>query len=114
MLGSDRCPYCGVETGLDVLNEIRDINGNIQDELEICPNCRKYIRVSFETRNHISITSEEYYLENLKLERENYEKTLNSEYGQNSKNFYRMMIDEVDRKIKIAKANIEENKELTE
>lgn len=112
MLETDYCPYCDAEIEIDEVVELCDINGNEQDVLVECPNCGKFIRASFETRIHMSLTSEEYYLENLKYQRENYEKTLKTEYGQKSKDFFGMMIDEVNGKIEGAELRIEHNKEI--
>ena len=114
MLETDYCPYCDAELNLDDVVEITDLNGNEQDELVECPNCGKHIRASFEPMLCMSLTSEEYYLENLKLQRRNYERELKSEYGQEYKDYYEMMIKEVDEKIAEAKANIEENKNQEE
>lgn len=114
MLESDYCPYCDAELNLDDVVERTDLNGNEQDELVECPNCGKHIRASFEPMLCMSLTSEEYYLENLKLQRRNYERELKTEYGQESKNYFEMLIKEVDEKIAEAKSNIEENKNQEE
>ena len=110
MLGSDYCPYCDAEIDPDDVVEVTDLGGDEQDELVECPNCGKHIRASFELALCISLTSEEYYLENLKLQRRNYERELKTEYGQESKDYFEMLIKEVDEKIAKAKVNIEENK----
>lgn len=114
MLESDYCPYCDAEIEPDDVVEVCDMRGNEEDELVECPNCGKRIRASFEPVLCMSLTSEEYYLENLKLQRRNYERELKTEYGQESKDFFEMMIKEVDEKITEAKANIEENKNQEE
>lgn len=114
MLETDYCPYCDAEIGPDDVVEVCDMRGNEEDELVECPNCGKHIRASFEPVLCMSLTSEEYYLENLKLQRRNYERELKTEYGQESKDFFEMMIKEVDEKITEAKANIEENKNQEE
>lgn len=114
MSGSDFCPYCEAEIEIDEVVEVCDMNGNEQDELVECPNCGKHIRASFEPVLCMSLESEEDYLEQLEYQKENYKKTLKSEYGQTCKDFYEMMIDEVDEKIAEAKANIEENKNQEE
>lgn len=111
MLESDYCPYCDAEIGPHDVVEVTDLDGDEQDELVECPNCGKHIRASFELALCISLASEEYYLENLKLQRRNYERELKTEYGQESKDFYEAMIKEVDEKIAEAKSNIEENKD---
>ncbi len=60
----------------------------------------------------MSLVSEEYYLENLKLQRRNYERELKTEYGQECKDFIECMIEKVDKEIETAKRNISENKEM--
>lgn len=45
----------------------------------------------------MSLTSEEDYLEQLEFEKENYREMIKTEYGQKSIDYYRFMIDEVDR-----------------
>ena len=110
MLGSDYCPYCGHEIEPDEVVEVCDLDGDAQDELVECPSCGKHIRANFEKVLHMSLVSEEYYLENLKLQRRNYERELKTEYGQESKDYFEMLIKEVDEKIAKAKVNIEENK----
>lgn len=112
MLGSDYCPYCEVELEPDEVVEVTDLDGDEQEQLVECPNCGKYIIASFELVLCMSLTSEEYYLENLKLQRQNYERELKTEYGQESKDYFGMLIKEVDEKIAEAKANIKENNEL--
>lgn len=114
MLESDYCPYCGHEIEPNDVVEVCDMDGNEQDELVECPNCGKYIRASFETRICMSLMSEEDYLEQLEYQKENYKKNLQSEYGQKCKDFFEMMIDEVDRKIDGAKFRIEKNNEREE
>ena len=114
MLETDFCPYCDAEIGPGDVVEVCDMRGNEQDELVDCPNCGKHIRASFEPVLCVSLTSEEYYLENLKLQRRNYERELKTEYGQECKDFLEYMIKEVDEKIAEAKANIEENKNQEE
>lgn len=112
MLETDYCPYCRAKIELDEVVEVCNPDGDEQDELVECPNCGKFIRASFEPRLCMSLASEEYYLENLKHKRENYEKTLKTEYGQKSIDYYRFMIDEVDREIEGAELRIERNKEI--
>lgn len=112
MLETDYCPYCGAELEIDELVEVCDLDGDEQDELVECPNCGKFIRASFETRIHMSLKNEEYYLEKLKHKRENYEKTLKTGYGQKSIDYYRFMIDEMDIAIEGAELRIEHNKEI--
>ncbi|EEI83527.1 hypothetical protein [Anaerococcus tetradius] len=107
MLENDYCPYCKAELEPEDVVEVCDITGNKQVE---CPNCGKHIRASFEPRLCMSLTSEEYYLRQLEREKESYKKRLKSEDDQEGKDFYEMMIKEVDEKIAEAKANIEENK----
>ena len=114
MLESDYCPYCNHEIEPDDVVEVTDLGGDEQDELVECPNCGKHIRANFEPRLCMSLVSEEDYLKQLEYQKENYKKTLKSEYGQKCKDFYEMMIDEVDEKIAEAKANIEENKNQEE
>ena len=114
MLESDYCPYCDAEIEIDDVVEVTDLNGNEQDELVECPNCGKHIRASFEPILCMSLTSEEYYLENLKQQRENYERELKTEYGQEGKDFYEWMIEEVNEKIAEANVNIEDNKNQEE
>ena len=99
MLENDYCPYCGVELEPDEVVEVTDIDGDEQARLVECPNCGKHIRASFELVLCMSLTSEEYYLENLKLQRRNYERELKTEYGQESKDYFEMLIKEVDGKI---------------
>lgn len=112
MLESDYCPYCDAEIEIDEVVELCDINGNEQDELVECPNCGRFIRASFETTIHMSLLSEEDYLEQLEHQKEIYEENLKTEYGQKSKDFFEMMIDEVNRKIEGAELRIERNKEI--
>lgn len=112
MLESDYCPYCDSEIEIDDVVEITDLNGNEQDQLVECPNCGKFIRASFETRIHMSLVSEEDYLEQLEHQKEIYEENLNTEYGQKSKDFFEFMIDEVNRKKEMAKLHIEQNEEI--
>lgn len=110
MLESDYCPYCGHEIEPNDVVEVCDMNGNEQNELVECPNCGKHIRASFEPRIDMSLVSEEDYLEYLERKKEEYKKILKSKDGQAFKDYYEMMIKEVDEKIAKAKANIEENK----
>lgn len=110
MLGSDYCPYCDAEIDPDDVVEVTDLGGDEQDELVECPNCGKHIRANFEPRLCMSLVSEEDYLEQLEYQKENYKKNLQSEYKQEWKDYYELMIKEVDEKIAEAKANIEENK----
>lgn len=110
MLENDYCPYCDAEIGPHDVVEVTDLDGDEQDELVECPNCGKHIRANFEPRLCMSLASEEYYLENLKLQRQNYERTLKTEYGQENKDYFGVLIKEIDEKIAEAKANIEENK----
>lgn len=112
MLETDYCPYCDAELEIDEVVESCDINGNEQDKLVECPNCGKSIRASFETRIYMSLASEEYYLEQLKHQKEIYEENLKTEFGQKSKDFIEYMIEEVDKEIEAAKRNIAENKEV--
>lgn len=112
MLETDYCPYCDAELEIDEVVELCDINGNEQDQLVECPNCGKFIRASFETRIHMSLTSEEYYLDQLEHKKEIYEENLKTEYGQKSKDFFGLMIDEVNREIEGAELRIERNKEI--
>ncbi|WP_311481053.1 hypothetical protein [uncultured Anaerococcus sp.] len=112
MLGSDYCPYCGHEIEPDEVVEVCDLDGDAQDELVECPSCGKHIRANFEKVLHMSLVSEEYYLENLKLQRRNYERELKTEYGQECKDFIECMIEKVDKEIETAKRNISENKEM--
>lgn len=114
MLETDYCPYCDAELEIDEVVELCDINGNEQDQLVECPNCGKFIRASFETRIHMSLLSEEDYLEQLEHQKEIYEENLKTEYGQKSKDFFELMIDEVNREIEEAKVNIEDNKNQEE
>lgn len=112
MLGSDYCPYCGHEIEPDEVVEVCDLDGDAQDELVECPNCGKHIRANFERVLHMSLISEEDYLEDLKNRKESYEETLKTEFGQKSKDFMEYMIEKVDKEIEAAKRNIEENKEV--
>ena len=112
MSGSDFCPYCEAEIEIDEVVEVCDMNGNEQDELVECPNCGKHIRANFEPRIDMSLASEEDYLEYLERKKEEYKKILKSKDGQAFKDYYEMMIKEVDEKIAKAKANIEENEEI--
>lgn len=112
MLETDYCPYCDYEIEIDEVEEVCDLDGDEQDQLVNCPNCGKFIRASFETRIHMSLVSEEDYLEQLEHQKEIYEKNLNTEYGQKSKDFFEFMIDEVNRKIEGAELRIEHNKEV--
>lgn len=112
MLETDYCPYCGAELEIDELVVVCDLDGDEQDQLVDCPNCGKFIRASFETRIHMSLTSEEDYLEQLEHQKEIYEENLNTEYGQKSNDFFVLMIDEVNRKIEGAELRIEHNKEI--
>ena len=114
MLESDYCPYCDHEIDPNDVVEVCDMNGDEQDELVECPNCGKHIRANFEPRICMSLMSEEDYLEILEYQKENYEKTLKSVYGQQCKDYYEMMIRETERKIEESKANIEENKNQEE
>lgn len=109
MLENDYCPYCGVELEPDDVVEASDLDGDEQDELVECPNCGKHIRASFELILCMSLESEEDYLVNLEHQKENY-RNLQSGYGQEFQDGFEMMIDEIERKIKESKANIEENK----
>lgn len=110
MLENDYCPYCDAELEPDELVLVGDLDGDEQDELVECPNCGKHIRASFEPVLCMSLTSEEYYLRQLEREKESYKKRLKSEDDQEGKDFYEMMVKEVDEKIAEAKVNIEENK----
>ena len=112
MLGSDFCPYCGHEIEPDEVVEVCELDGDEQDELVECPNCGKHIRANFEAVLSMTLVSEEDYLKILENRKEGYEKTMKTEFGQKSKDFYEMMIEEVDKKIEAAKRNIEENKEI--
>lgn len=113
MLESDYCPYCNHEIEPDDVVEVCDMNGNEQNELVECPNCGKHIRASFEPRIDMSLVSEEDYLEQLERKKEEYKKR-KSKDDQAFKDYYEMMIKEVDEKIVEAKANIEENKNQEE
>lgn len=112
MLETDYCPYCRAKIEIDEVVKLCDINGDEQDKLAECPNCGKFIRANFETRIHMSLTSEEDYLEQLEFEKENYREMIKTEYGQKSIDYYRFMIDEVNRKIQGAELRIEHNKEI--
>lgn len=112
MFEHDYCPYCKTELEPDELVEVCELDGDEQDELVECPNCGKHIRANFERVLHMSLTSEEYYLENLKNRKEGYEETLKTEFGQKSKDFIEYMIEKVDKEIEMAKQNIAENKEV--
>ena len=112
MLETDYCPYCDAELEIDDVVELCELDGNEQDELVECPNCGRYIRANFETRIHMSLVSEEDYLEHLEHQKEIYEENLNTEYGQKSKDFFEFMIDEVNRKMGMAKLHIEQNEEI--
>lgn len=112
MLGSDYCPYCGHEIEPDEVVEVCDLDGDAQDELVECPSCGKHIRSNFEMVLHMSLISEEDYLENLKSRKESYEKTLKTEFGQKSKDYLEYMIEKVDEEIETAKRNIAENMEM--
>lgn len=112
MLGSDFCPYCGHEIEPDEVVEVCELDGDEQDELVECPNCGKHIRANFEAVLSMTLVSEEDYLKILENRKEGYEKTMKTEFGQKSKDFYEMMIEEVDKEIEAAKRNIEENKEM--
>lgn len=110
MLESDYCPYCNHEIEPDDVVEVCDMDGNEQDELVECPNCGKYIRASFEPVLCMSLESEEAYLRRLERNKANYEKRLESEHDQWSKDYYEGIIREAERKIRKSKAVIEENK----
>lgn len=110
MLESDYCPYCKAELEPGELVEVCELDGDEQDELVECPNCGKHIRANFERVLHMSLVSEEDYLEDLKNRKESYEETLKTEFGQKSKDFIEYMIEKVDEEIETAKRNIEENK----
>lgn len=112
MSGSDYCPYCGHEIEPDEVVEVCDLDGDAQDELVECPSCGKHIRANFERVLHMSLISEEDYLEELKYRKEGYEESLKTEFGQKSKDFLEYMIEKVDEEIEAAKRNISENKEM--
>lgn len=112
MLETDYCPYCKAEIEPDEVVEVCNLDGDEQDELVECPSCGKHIRANFERVLHMSLVSEEDYLENLKNQKERYEETLKTEFGQKSKDFMEYMIEKADKEIEAAKRNIEENKEI--
>lgn len=112
MLERDDCPYCGYEIEPDDVVEVCDLDVEESYRLVECPNCGKYIRANFEAVLHMSLISEEDYLEDLKNRKEGYEETLKTEFGQKSKDFIEYMIEKVDKEIEAAKRNVEENKEI--
>ena len=94
----DFCPFCDGMIATNDLIETDDYRG-CQQEIFICPHCKRFIRVNFETRIHISVKSEDDYLSKLKDDLVYYQKLLEIEERMENTYYYKERIIKIKKQI---------------
>ena len=105
----DFCPYCDHEIKVSDVFEMSEITGNETAELVECPNCGKMLRANLEPKISITLYAEEDYLDDCEALKTRYEQELNTEFGQDNKDFYEYKLDQITDEIKQVNDNIKYN-----
>lgn len=111
-LTSDYCPYCDYELDYDDVFEPADINGTEEDIEVECSSCGRIMRASIEIEPHLSLMSEDDYLENLKRLREGAVARLGDRYFKDYKHLVLEDIEKLTKEIEQVKKNLKINSEV--